>query len=87
MTDPATPHRIQRRRKLHAYTGNLDGRNTAIMACHSFAEFRAATSISRDFGERTDHPGEVKQAMSEPGVVFVRDIMAGPGDPWRKRND
>ena len=65
-------------RRLRVYSGNLDGTHEALMACHSYAEFKAATRISREYGGETVSADYVAKAMSEPGMVFKR-AMSGPG--------
>ena len=77
-------------RRLKVYGGNLGGQWRAILACRSFAEFHRATRISRDFASETGNAGEIAQAMTAPGRLFVR-AYAGieKNNPWieRERDD
>lgn len=73
-----------RKRRLKVYAGNYDGRRTVVMACYSFREFQKATRVSRDYGCETGNTEDVRQALSEPGVRFVRPITAAPGTPWER---
>lgn len=77
-------HKTTRKRRLKVYGGNLDGRREAVMAAHSFKQFQAATRINRDYGGETKNTEAVAVAMSAPGAVFVRSILARAGTPWER---
>ena len=75
-------------RRLKVIGGNLDGRHRVIVLCRSMAEFAETVGMTlyhaRQHACETGNSEEVRQAMSDPGVAFIRRHDSRPGDPWVK---
>src|ERR1700731_4853498 len=83
---PSDPGRPQTARKLRVYGGYVGGQWRAIMACRSHAEVIRASRGAKGYGCETGNAEEISQAMSKPGVLFVRPSSIGVlGGEWSER--
>lgn len=74
--------------RLKVIDGNWQGTHRAILACSGKKEFFRATLISCDDASITGNAEEVAQAMTAPGVLFIRSLATHRA-PWiiRRRFD
>jgi hypothetical protein len=76
---------------LKVYGGCLDGKNRVIVAARSKTEagrlLKCSPYSMKELVCETGTPHELKQALSEPGVVFVRSVNGFGGSvPWERKD-
>jgi hypothetical protein len=78
------------RLKVYGWRGHKTGMTKSqarfIVAARSVSDVLRLTGMTRyqfnQDGCETGNDGEVAQALSEPGVIFYRDLNAWRDEPW-----